>query len=262
MRKRLDIGGLQRLIAAAGDPILPRLDAAAHGAQLHDGHMQVRRVDAAHRDRAARERTARQEGTGLDAIAHRGVLAGMQAFKRHALHLDDGRAGAADLAAHGVEHVRQIDDLRLTRGVLDAGGAMSGNGGHKAVLRGADAGELQRDIGTVQAVGRVGVQVPVVHGELHTQGLKTHQVHIDLAGTDLAAAGHGHARLAETRHQRAEHADGRAHLRHQLVGRFMGRDLSSVDDHGVAVALDGGAEALEHLRHDDDIADKGHIVQR
>ena len=139
---------------------------------------------------------------------------------------------------------------------------MSGDGGHKAVLRGADAGEFQRDIGAMQAFGRVGVQVPVVHGELHTQGLKTHQVHIDLAGTDLAAARHGHARLAETRHQRAEHADGRAHLRHQFVRRFMGRDLSGVDDHGVAVALDGGAEALENLRHDDDIADKGHIVQR
>ena len=139
---------------------------------------------------------------------------------------------------------------------------MSGDGGHKAVLRSAHAGELQRDIGAVQAVGRVGVQVPMVHGELHAQGLKAHQVHIDLASADLAAAGHGHARLAETRHQRAEHANGRAHLRHQLVGCFMGRDLSGVDDHGVAVALDGGAEALEHLRHDDDIADKGHVVQR
>ena len=54
-------------------------------------------------------------------------------------------------------------------------------------------GELEVHVSAAQAVRRRGVQNAVIHVERNAQGLQAHQVHVDLAGADLAAAGHGHA---------------------------------------------------------------------
>ena len=108
----------------------------------------------------------------------------------------------------------------------------------------------------------MGVQVAVVDVEFHAKRFQAHEVHVDFAGTDLAATRHGNARLPEARDKRPEHADAGAHLRHQLVRRFARLHRRGVDGHGVIGALNGCAKALEHFGHDDDVADIRHVVQR
>ena len=134
MRQRLQVDGSQRARAAHGDPVVARLHVAAHGAELHERNAQIRRIDAVHGDGTARQRASGQEGAGLDAVAHRRVLARMQRRKRHALDLDDVRARACDARPHGHEHVRKIHDLGFARGVLYDRGALGRHGGHEQVL--------------------------------------------------------------------------------------------------------------------------------
>ncbi len=154
----------------------------------------------------------------------------------------------------------KIDDLRFARGVLHGGGALGRHGGHEQVLRGAHAGEVQHDVRAGQAVRRGGLQEAVVHHELHAQGLQPHEVHVDLAGADLAAARHGDARLAEPPDERAQHGDARAHLRHQLVGGLPLVHGAGVHHERVALALNARVQAAQHLGHDGDIRDERHVV--
>ena len=261
MRQRLDVHGGQGLLATHGDPVVARFDIAAHGPKLHDGHAQKSGVDAVHGEGASGKRAADEKGARLDAVAHRRVLAGMERRERHALDLDERGAGAGHARAHGVEHVRQILDLGLAGGVLDGRVALGGHGSHEHVLRGAHRGELEVHVGAAQAVRRRGGQNAVIHVERNAQGLQAHQVHVDLAGADLAAAGHGHPRLAEAPDKRPQHRDGGAHLRDELVGRLAAVDVGSVYAQGMPLAHHGGAQAREHLAHKFDIGNERHVVQ-
>ena len=116
-------------------------------------------------------------------------------------------------------------------------------------------------MGAAQAVRRRGGQNAVIHVERNAQGLQAHQVHVDLAGADLAAAGHGHPRLAEAPDERPQHRDGGAHLRDELVGRLAAVDVGSVYAQGMPLAHHGGAQAREHLAHKFDIGNEWHVVQ-
>lgn len=95
----------------------------------------------------------------------------MQFF--HALDGHDGRTRADNLGAHLVEHVGEIDDLGLAGGIVDNRGALRAHGCHDEVLGRTDAGELERDGGTAQTLGRISVDVAVGGIELNAQGLKT-----------------------------------------------------------------------------------------
>ena len=76
------------------------------------------------------------------------------------------------------------------------------------------------------------------------------------AGTDGAAAGQGHVRLAKTRQQGSEHQDGGAHHLHQLIG-------CGKTGNGGRVDLDGHAlvhgDAHPHAPQQAD--GSGHILQ-
>ncbi len=117
-------------------------------------------------------------------------------------------------------------------------------------------------MGAVQSIGRGGMQHPVIHVEVHAQSLQAHQVHVDLAGADLTAAGHGHPRLAESPDKRAEHGNGRAHLRDELVGSLARIDGCGIDGKRVPLARDRGPKTIEHLAHDLDIGDDRHVANR
>ena len=78
-------------------------------------------------------RAGRSQRAGLDAVD------------------DDGRrADALDLGAHRVQEVAQVDDLGLAGRVVEHRGALGVDGGHDDVLGGADARELERDVGAPQ----------------------------------------------------------------------------------------------------------------
>ena len=140
----------------------------------------------------------------------------MQLF--HALDSHDGRTGANNLGAHLVEHVSEIDDLGLAGGIVDNRGALCAHRGHDEVLGRTDAGELERDGGTAQTLGRISVDVTVGGIELNAQGLKTKNVHIDLASTQVAAARHGNFGAMEAAQQGSHDGGGSAHLGNELVG--------------------------------------------
>ena len=213
-----------------------------------------------HGDGTARQRASGQEGAGLDAVAHRRVLARMQRRKRHALDLDDVRARACDARPHGHEHVRKIHDLGFARSVLYDRGALGRHGGHEQVLGCSHAGEVEYDVRAVQPVGRAGLKEAVVDGELHADGLEAHQVHVDLASADLTAARHGHAGASEAANERAEHRDARTHLRHQLVGGLVLVDGGGVHRQRMAVALHPRAQTAQHVGHDADIRDERDVM--
>ena len=140
---------------------------------------------------------------------------------------------------------------------------MRAHGCHDEVLGRTDAGKLERDGGTVQALGRVGIDVAVGGIELNAQGLKTQDMHVDLASAQVAAAGHGDLGAMETAQQGSHHGRGGAHLGNELIGSLPGIDPRGINLERVLVEdIDRGAHTLEHLAHNMDIRDIGHVLQR
>ena len=112
----------------------------------------------------------------------------------------------------------------------------------------------------MHALARIGVDVTMLGIELHAQGLKAQDVHINLAGTQVAAAGHGDFRLAHTAQQRTENGRGSAHLCDELVRGLPLVDSRGIDGQTVLVHdLDRGAHALENLTHHMHVGNVGHI---
>ena len=92
------------------------------------------------------------------------------------------------------------------------------HGGGQDVLGGADARELERDVGAVQAVGgRLDVAVAELERRAHR--LEPGEVHVDRPGAEVVAAGHRQLHVAEAGEQRAEHVDRGADALDQLVRR-------------------------------------------
>ena len=207
------------------------------------------------------QRTGNDKGTGLDAVAHHAMGNGMELF--HAFDSHDGRTGAYNLGAHLVEHVGEIDNLGLAGGIVDNRGALCAHRGHDEVLGRTDAGELERDGGTAQTLGRISVDVTVGGIELNAQGLETQNVHIDLASTQVAAARHGNLGAMEAAQQGSHDGGGSTHLGNELVGGLPRIDLRGINLERVLVEnIDRSAHALEHLAHHVDIGNIGHVLQR
>ena len=207
------------------------------------------------------QRTGNDKGTGLDAVAHYAMGNRMQLF--HALDGHDRRTRADNLGAHLVEHVGEIDNLGLASGIVDNRGALCAHRGHDEVLGRTDAGELERNGGTAQTLGRISVDVAVGGIELYAQGLETKNVHIDLASTQVAAAGHGYLGTMETAQQGPHHGRGSTHLGDELVGGLPRIDLRGINLERVLVEnIDRSAHALEHLAHHVNIGNIGHVLQR
>ena len=115
----------------------------------------------------------------------------------------------------------------------------------------------------MQALGRVGVDIAVGGIELNAQGLKTQDMHIDLASAQVAAAGHGDLGAMETAQQGSHHGSGSAHLGNELIGSLPGIDLRGINLERVLVEnIDRGAHTLEHLAHHVDIGNIRHVLQR
>ena len=262
-RERLDIDRLDALDAINVDAILDAFAIDAHELHLLEHHSQVNGAKACDVDTAVvcHQRTGNDKGTGLDAVAHHAMGNGMQLF--HALDGHDRRARADDLGAHLIKHVGEIDDLGLAGGIIDNRGTLRTHGGHDEVLGRTDAGELERDGGAAQALRRIGVDIAVGGIELDAQGLKTQDMHIDLASAQVAAAGHGDLGAMETAQQWSHHGSGSAHLGNELVGRLPRIDLGGIDLERMLVEnIDRSAHALEHLAHHVDIGNIRHVLQR
>ena len=93
----------------------------------------------------------RQERPGLDAVGHDRVRGAVQ--RAHALDGDAVGAGAADARAHRDEAAREVDDLRLARGVLEHRGAVRERRRHQQVLGAGDGRHVEHEPRAVEPPG-------------------------------------------------------------------------------------------------------------
>ncbi|OPY91375.1 MAG: hypothetical protein A4E73_02047 [Syntrophaceae bacterium PtaU1.Bin231] len=144
------------------------------------------------------------------------------------LHPDDIRAGAGDLRSHGAQDIRQVDDLRLARGVLDFGDPVGETGGHQDVLRSAHGGDVEIDLRAPKpfCLG-VYVAVPKFHFCAHLlQGL---DMEIHGSRTDRAAPGQRYPGLPEPGHKRPQDENRGPHRLDEVIGGFAADRIPCVD---------------------------------
>ena len=199
----MDIRAVQRLGACDRNGVFRGAYRATERIQLHHGHTQKRRINARHRYRSARKSAAGKERARLNAVAYRGVLAGMQILKGNAFHRNSGGTTTRNTRAHSIEHVAQVNDFRFTRGVVDNGFALRHHRCHQHVFRGTYAGKIERNVRTTQTIGRLRLQVAMLHFKANAQLLQAQQMHVNLARANLATARHGHMSAAEASNQRS-----------------------------------------------------------
>ena len=180
----------------------------------------------------------------------------------HALNLDGVGAGTADVGAHGVQEVGQIHDVGFLGGVLNDGVAVCQSCGHHDVHGGTHGNHIQIDIGTVQptALG-VGQNEAAFHHHLGAQSGEALDVLVNGTHTaEVAAAGHGNLRTAETAQQRTDEIVAGADLVGQFVGGAGGADAGGVDLHRVGIdAANGGAQALQDPQAQRYVGDLGDV---
>ena len=260
----LDIDRFDALGAIDVDAVLDTLAIDTHKFHLFEHHAQVDGAEARNIDAAfiGHEGASDDKGAGLDAVADHAMGNGMQLL--HALDGHDGRARADDLGAHLVKHVGKVDDLGLAGSVVDNRGALRAHSSHDEILGSAHARELERDGGAAQALGSTGVDVTVGGVELDAQSLETQDMHINLAGTQVAAArqrqswrdGNDRAGGPSQPWRRASWRRARREAPKNQPGRYRFPERVLIEN------FDRGAHALEHLAHNVDIGNIGHVLKR
>ena len=169
---------------------------------------------------------------------------------------------------HRDEERREVDDLGLAGGVLDRRDA-AGEGRCEHHVLGAGDGDLReadRGAGEPPAPGAdardVRVDVALLDGDARPHRLERHDVEVDGADADGAAARERDARLAEAGEERAEDEDGGAHRPDEVVGGLGGDDAGGVERDGPRrLARNRDAHAGEELLHRPDVGDGGKTVE-
>ena len=154
----------------------------------------------------------------------------------NALNFNGVGTRAADVGAHGVEEVGEIDDVRLLGRVFDHGVSLRQNGGHHDVHGRAHGNHIQIDAGAVEPGSLTGgVDKAALHHHVRAQRGKALDVLVDGAHAEVAAAGHGDLRPVEPAQQGADQIIGRADAPRQLIGGAGGADVGAVDLHRVGI---------------------------
>ena len=151
--------------------------------------------------------------------------------------------------------------MGLLGGVLDDGVALRPDGGHHDVHGSAHRHHIQIDVGALQAAGlRGGVDEAALHHDLGAQGGKALHVLVDGPHPEVAAAGHGHLRLAEAAQEGTDQIIGGPHLPGQLIGSPGGADAAGVDLHRMAAQdADARTQMLQNLQGQRYVGDLGNV---
>ena len=168
-------------------------------------------------------------GGGLDPVGHRACarrVAASRARRRVTVSVDG--ADAVDVGAHRDEEVAQVDDLGLAGRVVDRRGPLGVHRRHQHVLGGADAREVERDVGAVQAIGER-LEVAVAELERRAHRLEPGHVHVDRPGAEVVAAGQRQPHVPAPGEQRTEHVDRGPDPLDELVRRD-GREVAAVGE--------------------------------
>ena len=184
----------------------------------------------------------------LDLVGDDGIAAAVQ--RLDAAHLDDVGARAGDLRAHGVQEVREVDDVRLLGAVFDDRHAAAQNCRKQDVHRRADGDDIKIDVAAAQPALR-GVGADIAAGLLDhgAHGLEALDVLVDGADAEVAAARHGDMGMAEAAKLCADEIIRRADTADKLDGRGRVAGAGAVDlERVAAVAPDLRAHIAQDLQ--------------
>ena len=216
IRQGLEVGAAQMLRALDEDGVLIFLDDRTGLAQLGADAFKVLGDHVFDQHFAAGRSGCHHIGPGLDLVGDDGIGAAVQLL--HAVDLDRVGACAADIRSHGVEEVRQVDDMRLSRRIFDDRAAARRHGGEDNVHRRADRDLVKIDARTAQAaLRRLGDHKAVAYVHLGAERRHALDVLFDGANAEIAAAGHGRLGLAEAPEHRADQIIGGADLSGEIV---------------------------------------------
>ena len=145
-----------------------------------------------------------------------------------------------------VSSARQVGHLRLARRVLDHGGALGERGRHHEVLGAGHRDEVGADARALEPAGPR-LHVAVLDGDLGAQLLASPSDAGRSGRTPMAQPPGSATRRGRSRAtQRAQHEDGGAHGRDQLVRRLVARHLRHLDARAaVGLGRDDAAEPLQ-----------------
>ena len=179
---------------------------------------------------------------------------------RNAGDLDHVGAGSLDVRSHGIQEVRHVDDVRLTRGVLDHGDALGLDGGDHEVDRGSDAHHVEEDVFAAELLG-LDENLAILDRHLAAHRFEALDVLVDRPRAEVASAGHEERRLVEAPEKRPHQIVGSPDAACLLVCGFTGRDRPRVDvDRTVLVHADLRTERLADLKQDVHIGDVRQIL--
>ena len=198
--------------------VLARLDIDARLTQRGNGSVHLLDAGAFQLHLAAGDRRGAGIGAGFDTVGHHLIGRAMQT-----LDPVDGevrRADAFDLRAHGHQQVAQVDNFRLTRGIVQTAHALGQRGSHQRVLRRAHRDHGEGITPARQAtIGRNRADIASSQLDPRAKSFQHLQVQIDRTVANGATAGQRHRSLARAGQQRAQHQNRGAHLAHQFIRR-------------------------------------------
>ena len=231
-------------------------DGGTRVVQLVQHHLKMRRINTRHRDVATGHGSGNTPGGAHDAVADHAVLGRVQPRDSGDGHRR--RSRAFDLRAHLVQHGAQIDHIGFARRVVNCGDTLGHHGGHQDVFGGSDRREFQLNLRAAQRICG-GDHAPVLDVALCAELPQARLVHVQRTRSDRVTTGQRNLGALAATDQRSQHADRGAELSHGgevgVVFRLVGRG----DSGDVAVELDGGAQAAQHLRHQRYVQDVGAI---
>ena len=207
------IDWLRTAVHFRANPVFTGFNLHAHFAQFVQRGVHDARVNVGQANFAAGRGHRTQEGARFNTVGHNLVRYAVQAL--HAVNHQAMRADAADARAHFDQHIGQIGDFRLTRGVFQNRLSVRQHRRHQQVFRprdrnhvGGDACATHQAAARTVLTGRLAVfiqnrclrmDVAVFDIDTRAHRLQAFDVLIDRTRANRAATGQRHPRFAKTR---------------------------------------------------------------
>ncbi len=183
----------------------------------------------------------------------------MQVF--YTADLDNVGTRAADIRAHRVQEVREVNDMRLFGSVLDDGLTLRLDGGEHDVDGRSDGNGIEINARAVEGLGSVKRDDRAVDQIVfRAHELEALEVLVDRTNAEVTAAGKRDLSLMKTAEQRSEQIVGSAHLADAVLRRLKGMDGTGIDIEGIFVdAANHRAHILQDVGDDADVGDIRYI---